>query len=183
MLYPTLHAAIGEWRTSVERIVGRELRSWRDPRGRRLHVGDRRGIRTETREADVVRAAVTNEAPFSGITFRARMLRLRSRGAPRRGVSVGAVRAAVKNGELSLTRSQPLGAIGEQGARRTHPAAARLFRRCLCSGQTSMAVRTETARGLDGPVLGASGLRLVQTQTEVVNRSTLESVRAAREPC
>ncbi len=108
MLYPTLHAAIGEWRTSVERIVGRELRSWRDPRGRRLHVGDRRGIRTETREADVVRAAVTNEAPFSGITFRARMLRLRSRGAPRRGVSVGAVRAAVKNGELHEAQaSQP----------------------------------------------------------------------------
>jgi len=70
-----------------------------------------RGIRAEIREADDVRAAVTKEAPFSGSTFRAPVLRLRSRGTRGGAVSVRRVRAAVKNGELPETAARTRAAV------------------------------------------------------------------------
>ena len=82
-----------------------------------------------------------------------------------------------------MTRGQPLGPIGEQAARRVVPDDSRLSSRGARSRQTPRAARTETPRGLDGAVLGPSGLRLVQTQTDLVNWSALISVRAARERC
>ena len=98
------------------------------------------------------------------------------------GVSVRRVRGADKNGELSLTRGQPLGPIGEQGARRAHPQVARPFRWGERSAQTWRASPTETARGLARPVLRRLGSDLSRPRPKWLTPASLNSDQLETSP-